>query len=239
MNANAFIHDVDYTAQTIEETFALMDEVVVHTNVYDCGKLSDITRLEVFQFIAFLAASDDTIKKEETDFINSYFGTDWTPQKLADYLMENGIHNEGFDKMVPLSLEVLVQADNVLNQGGQLRTKTISKTLIGLYRLLGNLFINSSPHPTNWETHDLAAYIDHLNHYVNQNFKKSPILEADEEITFLPQDTELKSNESEDVGIAAPKKEYDVAAVVSQKEADLSITIKKDEDSGIIAPKKS
>lgn len=173
MNVSAFTQDVDYTSQTIEETFALMDEVVAHTNVYDCGRLSDITRLELFQFVAYLAASDDTVRKEETDFINSYFGTDWSPQELAAYLMENGIHNQGFDKMVPLSLEVLVQADNVLNQDSQQGMVTISETLIGMYQLLGNMFIKASPHPTNWELHDLDEYINWLNLYVSQNVKKS------------------------------------------------------------------
>lgn len=240
MNVSAFIQDVDYMSQTIEEMFALMDEVVDYTDVYDCGgRLSDITRLELFQFVAYLAASDDTVRKEETDFINSYFGTDWSPQGLASYLMENGIHNQGFDKMIPLSLEVLVRADNVLNQDGQQGKVTISETLIGMYQLLGNMFIKASPHPTNWEAHDLAGYIDCLNLYVRQNIKKASKAKAVEEMPIFPQKSAPRNNECEDAGIAAPIKGDDVVTTVPLDDIDLSLTIlKKEEDSGIIAPKK-
>lgn len=240
MLANALIQDRDNATQMIEETFALMDEVVALSNVYDCGKLSDITRLELFQFIAYLAGSDDEVRQEEADFINSYFGTNWTPQELAAYLMENGIHNEGFDKMIPLSLEVLVQADKVLKQDGLLRRETISKTLISLYQLVGNMFIKGAPHPSNWEAHDLDAYIEHLKQYVSQNFKNTPESLVEATTIILPQKSELSRTESGDVGIAAPSKEEDMPIVEPQTETHLSSpTLKKDEDSGIIAPRKS
>lgn len=240
MIANALIQDSDSASQTIEETFALVDEVVAYTKVYDCGKLSDITRLEFFQFIAYLAASDDTVRKEETDFINSCFGTDWTPQGLAAYLMENGIHNQGFDKMIPLSLEILVQADNILSRDGLLHRETLSETIICLYQLLGNLFIKSSSHPSNWEHHDLDVYIEHLNNYVSQNFKKTPNLKIVKKTAIISENTESINGDSEDIGIAAPNKEDDLGAVAIQEETDLLITtVNKDEDSGIIAPTKS
>lgn len=240
MIANALIQDSDSASQTIEETFALVDEVVAYTKVYDCGKLSDITRLEFFQFIAYLAASDDTVRKEETDFINSCFGTDWSPRGVAAYLIENGIHNQGFDKIIPLSLEILVQADNILSRDGLLHRETLSETIICLYQLLGNLFIKSSPHPSNWEHHDLDAYIEHLNNYVSRNFKRMPKQKIAKETTLISENTKLLNGDSEDIGIAAPIKEDDSGAVAILEETDLLITtVKKDEDLGILAPIKS
>ena len=240
MLANALLPENDYFSQTMEETFALMDEIVSYTHVYNCGKLSDITRIEIFQFIAYLAASDDTVKKEETDFINLYFDTEWTPQTLAAYLMANGIHNDGFDKMIPLSLEILVQADNVLIQEGLLRKQTISETLICLYQLLGEMFIKSSPHPTKWEASDLASYMDLLDGFVNENLTEKHRNQNTTKAPPLPENEEKVCVESEDIGIVAPKKKDDLSEKDSHNGEDTAILIiSKEEDLGIIAPKKS
>jgi hypothetical protein len=84
------------------------------------------------------------------------------------------------------------------------------------------------------------VYIEHLNNYVSQNFKKTPNLKIVKKTAIISENTESINGDSEDIGIAAPNKEDDLGAVAIQEETDLLITtVNKDEDSGIIAPTKS
>lgn len=195
----------------MDSALSLIDETASATGVFCCGNLSEITRLELFQFVAYLSGSDDVVQQDETDFLNRVFGENLQPDALAAYLKNNAIRNGDFEKMIPFTLEILVQVDAVLASKKQGWSGNMSELLISLYELLGEVFIESVPHTEVWEEFDLLAYVSFLKSFIHENasdFNSLPEAYKEDVIDELlsPSDGFIISAKKEDIGIIAPKK---------------------------------
>lgn len=202
----------EHVRTVMESTLSLIDEAASATGVFCSENLSEITRLELFQFVAYLCASDEIIQQEETDFLNQIFEEDWQPNDLADYLNNNAIRVGGFEEIVPFTLETLIKVDAALSNQKQDWRGNMCELFISLYELLGEVFIETVPHTEEWEKFDLLTYTSFLKSFV---YKNSP--------SFRPSSEGYKK---------------DTIADFTSQSDDFIISAKK-EDLGIIAPKKS
>ena len=209
-NNNQF-NMTEHVKMVMESALSLIDESASGTGVFSCGNLSEITRLELFQFVAYLSASDDAVQQTETDFLNRVFGENLNPDTLAAYLKNNSIRNGEFEKMIPFTLEILIQVDAVLASQKKGWRGNMSELLISLYELLGEVFIESVPHTEVWEEFDLLAYVSFLKSFIHENmtdFNSASVVYKEDVIDELlsPSDGFIISSKKEDLGIIAPKK---------------------------------
>ena len=82
---------------------------------------------------------------------------------------ENNLYSEAFERQVPVSLKILVAADNVLHEeGGEVSG---SLELIESYRALGIGLINADEKVDPNEERDMDIYLKMMTDYRNANYR--------------------------------------------------------------------
>ena len=131
--------------------------------------LGAIAKQEMGMFMMYLAASDGEISQEEADLISETCDLDLTVESVAEYIDDNDLYSEAFEQKEPVSLKVMVAADNVLYQSGQ--SISGSEALLETYRALGIGLITADDVVTGNEEQDLNIYINMMTEYRNKNYK--------------------------------------------------------------------
>ena len=131
--------------------------------------LGTIARVEMGLFMMYLSASDGMVSWEEAKLISDTCGLNLTVESLAEFIDENNLYSEAFERQVPVSLKILVAADNVLHEeGGEVSG---SLELIESDRALGIGLINADEKVDPNEERDMDIYLKMMTDYRNANYR--------------------------------------------------------------------
>jgi len=131
--------------------------------------LGTIARVEMGLFMMYLSASDGEVSWEEAELISGACGLNLTVEGLAEFIDENRLYSEAFEQQVPVSLKILVAADNVLHEEGESISGSLE--LIECYRALGIGLINADEEVDPNEERDMDTYLKMMTDYRDANYR--------------------------------------------------------------------
>ena len=82
----------------------------------------EILRTDATLFMLYLAASDGDITQREAAFIGGYLGVHMSVDDMRITIKENNIYSRDFEKRIPVSVMMMVEADNRIVQAGTLNS---------------------------------------------------------------------------------------------------------------------
>lgn len=125
-----------------------------------------ICKIDLLQFLAYLASGDGGVCFRETLFIRDQLGFSFTPDKLTMFKYERNLDSDDFRSRIPTSVTYFANAD--VNAPGKLPgVKTaITRTLVATFRQMGQEFIACNNQVSERELSDFTQYMALLDHYV-------------------------------------------------------------------------
>lgn len=165
------------------------------------GDVGKVARFEVGKFMMYLSASDGEIKWSEASAISTLCEMNLSPDTIGEFIRENNIYSIEFEKTVPVTLQLIVKADNILLENNMLEEDIDGpKLLIDLYKYAADCFIGYDGDVDVNEENDKHIYISMMENYINENSsrRKSSVLGF----------SKNSGNDSAPVksGVTAPKK---------------------------------
>ena len=131
------------------------------------GSYGDLFRMDMGNFLIWLAASDGVIKWSEAYFISDCLDQDLAPTSVVAYMRKADICWDEFAQTVPLSFDMSVQIDNQLFEQGQ--ESTVSDTLFNLYLEFGSMIATADGDIDEQEQINYDAYLTMLNSYLDDH----------------------------------------------------------------------
>lgn len=125
-------------------------------------------RMEMGMFMMYLSASDGQISWDEAKIISDICELNLSPNDLGKFIRENNIYSTEFEQKVPVTLQIMVQADNALLAAGN--NTSGSKAMIGTYKAVGEALIKSDGDVDDNEVNDYKIYINMLEEYRDNNY---------------------------------------------------------------------
>lgn len=132
-------------------------------------KWSEAIKIELLQFLMYLAASDGQITMDESTFIFEYLDIDFSPIRINDYIRENDIYSVEFEEEPPASLKIMVQVDNSFQEQEITLGQTASEALIEIYRRIGKAFIQCDGTEDEQEKEDLKIFLRMMRDFAISN----------------------------------------------------------------------
>jgi len=125
-----------------------------------------ICKIDLLQFLAFLASGDGGVCFRETLFIRDNLGFSFTPDKLTMFKYERNLDSDAFRSRIPTSVTYFANADvNAPDKLPGVRT-AVTKTLVATFRKMGEEFIACNSRVGERELEDFTRYMALLDHYV-------------------------------------------------------------------------
>ena len=131
-----------------------------------------VLQYDLSRFLVYLSAADGKVVQQEIDCIKDYLDVDF-----YSYVEENKINiyvpDEEYIEDVPVSLQILVMADNVLYEEGSPESigNTCADMLIDLYDQLGRELMACDNDISDLEIENIISYNSMLNAYLFRNSK--------------------------------------------------------------------
>lgn len=135
----------------------------------------EILKADVVMFLLYLAASDGELSEKEAGFIGSYLGIYYTVDKMREEIRDNNIYSTDFEQRIPLSVVLMVQADNKIVQNGYIDS-TGSRMIYDFFKLVGQAFLACDNSIGNIELDNLARYLNNIKMYINENALTTSII---------------------------------------------------------------
>lgn len=161
----------------------------------DVSNIDETARIEIGMFMMYLSASDGIIQWDEVKLISDVCKLNLSPDSLSQFIEENNIYSTEFEKKVPLTFRIMVQADNQLSELITPET-SLSETMLTVYKLIGTELIESDGDIDNDELNNYNIYINMLTDYRNKN-----LIKANHAVSGL-----TKNSSQIKHGVVAPKK---------------------------------
>lgn len=127
-----------------------------------------LLRRDAVMFMLYLAASDGDISYSESYFIGEYFGIHMSTNNMRETIRENNIYSHEFESRVPMTVQMMVEADNRIVHDGTMDS-TGSRMIYDFFKLVGQSFIACDNAVGEREIEDLACYLDNIKQYINKN----------------------------------------------------------------------
>ena len=132
-------------------------------------KTREVLKLDILCFAMYLSASDGHINHAEARFLSKFLRIPVKEEQIADTIREANIYSTEFEQRPPLSLQRLLQADNLLISRGVDVNRYSSECLIDLFSAIGYEIINSDNDAAMNEKADFNIYIGMMKNYVEKN----------------------------------------------------------------------
>ena len=170
-------------------------------------KISDVLKLCLLSYLAYLAASDGVISWKESEFIGEMLNYNITPAKLKEFIENNNIYSTSFECTVPIIMEIFVTFDNIVYKSGIFDyndgvARESGKALFLLYILLTRkmLALNGRNEDTMLpeEAENVNTYLGMLNNYIENSYERN---HTDLIVNFTKNDDTATSD-----GVRAPRK---------------------------------
>ena len=141
------------------------EDVIVDKEMASLRPEAAILKRDMYDYLGYLASSDESIRESETDFIFDYLNEITSPEKLSNYVSSQNIYSTTFETRVPESLKKALEQDNAkFNKDGKLDL-SVSVSYLDIFYLLGQEFINCDGEEDSQELEDLTLYMDTLKKY--------------------------------------------------------------------------
>lgn len=197
----------------LNSVYELCESVAEKGNLYEVLEieegfpLSNILKLDLMCFLAYLAAADGVISWKECRYIGSLFDVNITPDKLNELIMEKDIYSVEFETTVPKMLQLFVACDNSIYSAGVELEEEFGKSLISLYMILGQGLVESNGRSVNDdyfpEKSDFEIYLRMLQSYVEDNTERHHV---DIFITYSKTGSKVMDQCQKDGSVKAPQK---------------------------------
>lgn len=137
-------------------------------NVGLSAETGKVARMEMGMFMMYLSASDGQISWDEARTISEICELNLSPNDLGKFIRDNNIYSTEFEQKVPVSLQIMVQADNILLELG--KDISGSESMIAAYKAIGEALIKSDGEVDDNEVNDFKIYINMLEEYRDKNY---------------------------------------------------------------------
>ena len=96
---------------------------------------------DLLKYILYLSAADSKITPKEAEFLTAYTGFDFKPRHMAGLLKNFDIDGEAFRTDPPLTLMLLISADNAEYVTNSRMCSNQTEVLLSIYEHLGKAMI--------------------------------------------------------------------------------------------------
>ena len=119
-------------------------------------------------FLLYLSASDGELSESEAEFIGSYLGVHYSTDEMRREIRNNNIYSVEFEQCIPLSVKLMVEADNRVVQSGYIES-TGCRMIYDFYKLISQAFLACDNSVTDTELDNMARYLENIKEYINAN----------------------------------------------------------------------
>ena len=187
---------------TVADTTGLRERM----DLKDSLSIEEVLKMELINFLAYLAASDGVISWNESRYIGDLFDVNITPYKLNEFITEKDIYSTEFEQQPPVILQIFVAFDNAIFRSpvaGEFKEE-LGTDLLKLYALLAKGLIESNNRSLDTmdenEEKDVNLYLGMLQKYIDENTEKHH--------TDVITGYGKKQNSEMHGGVTAPKKNH-------------------------------
>lgn len=156
--------------QAVKELYAVAEDVdhFVKLRNRSSIELKDVFRVELLDFLLYLAESDQYIARNEAEAINRCCEVDLGRSEMRKRIREENLYTVTFERKTPLGLDLLCQADRQLAE--QLESSpSYAERYLSLLEEIGRLFLLCDGSANEDEKRDLKTYIGNLRQYAAKN----------------------------------------------------------------------
>ena len=133
-----------------------------------------ILQYDLISYILYLSNSDGRVSKAEKDFLSMYSEMDWTYDEIKSFINEHGINSEEFKSKIPLSVQMVVIADNKLYE--ERNQHSGCRMIYDFYKVIGQAVLACDKEVGNNEIEALSQYLGILKEYINSNCENIEII---------------------------------------------------------------
>lgn len=170
-------------------------------------RFSDILKLDLLCYLAYLAASDGVISWNESRFISKLLDINLTPNRLSSIIEEKNIYSTEFEHRPPIMMQIFVAFDNAIYDsdasaiiGDELGE--LGDALFKIYICVTKELVESNGRTTDdmdpEENKNVQAFLGMLQNYIEENTEKH---HSDVIVNFTKNDCHKSEN-----GVKAPEK---------------------------------
>ncbi|MDE5967396.1 MAG: AAA family ATPase [Lachnospiraceae bacterium] len=127
-----------------------------------------VLKLDILNYLVYLAISDGNIQPEEVKYINRLLGYDFTKERLQQYMLKNHLDTDEFLKKVPASLPYYVRQTNGVELSFGLHSFNLIELYTSTFYNLGRQFIACNHIVCQSEVDALTQYGILLDVYIKQ-----------------------------------------------------------------------
>ena len=206
--------EVSVLKGAMEKVYELCDQMEEKTNfgknmgLHSEATITNVLKMNVICFLAYLAASDGVVSWKESRFIGEIMDVHMTPVKLNEIIQDNNIYSTEFEEQAPLILQIFVAMDNTLYENGVDNNVELGDALFELYRFLTVGLVESNGRTTDTmdesEKEDAQTYLGMMRSYIDDHTEKH---HTDIILDYGKNRKRKRTDEVNDVGVKAPKKD--------------------------------
>lgn len=149
-----------------------LDDVDLGIRTYkpelEIDKSKELLKIDLAMFILYLSASDGEISYKEKEFINHFLELDLSTEDIKEIIRSKKIRSSEFESIVPLSVKMMVEADNKIVEAGSKNSKG-NELMYDVFKLIGQAFIACDHDVDDKELNDFVIYLEMIKEYINLN----------------------------------------------------------------------
>jgi len=156
----------------LSETMAQMADLHEKMDLDEDFEVSSLLKIDIFCFLAYLAASDNIISWNETRYISELLDLNLTPNKLNELIIEKNIYSTEFEAKPPMMLQLFVALDNAIYESGAAIDEELGSVLMKFYMVAGIGLVESNGESIEEEftvKQDFEIYINMMRSYLEEN----------------------------------------------------------------------
>ena len=157
----------------LSETMAEMADLHEKMGLDEDFEVSSLLKIDIFCFLAYLAASDNIISWNETRYISELLDLNLTPNKLNELIIEKNIYSTEFESKPPMMLQLFVALDNAIYESGAAIDEELGSVLMKFYMVAGIGLVESNGESVEDEEFtvksDFEIYINMMRAYLEKN----------------------------------------------------------------------
>lgn len=196
--------------ETLEKMYEVCNMVADNTGIRekldldDSIQFSDILKMDMLCYLAYLAAADGVISWKESRYIGELFDVNMTPDKLNSFILEKNIYSTEFENNPPLMLQIMVAFDNAIYNSPVASDfeEELGDGLMKLYVLMTKGLVEANDRTTDQmdpsEENDVQTYLGMIQNYIEENTERHH--------TDIIIDYSKKADSKSAGGVKAPEK---------------------------------
>ena len=195
----------EYIKTLVDAVCAIFDNTVLPdgTDLRE-RKLGKLVRIELGEFMIYLALSDGAVTQDEAEAIGAMmksadFGLGADIDRIALYAKAGNILSTEFESKPQLGFKTVVNIDNAIARSGRSEKSKFSDSLLTVYKILGKWIIDIDGEASIGERINYDTYIKMLEDYRDANYIGDEDEDMDDEDEDMDDEDEDMDDEDEDM----------------------------------------